>query len=91
MNMIFAELIMAVFGVPVNFTASLQHGWKLGKPFCDVHGFALTLESKSLSFLLIIKNTVMQTVKIDESTEHRCSTMTCAKKISPILYCHQIK
>ena len=56
MNMIFAELIMAVFGVPVNFTASLQHGWKLGKPFCDVHGFALTLESKYFSILLIFKN-----------------------------------
>ena len=55
--MIFAELIMAVFGVPVNFTASLQHGWKLGKPFCDVHGFALTLESKYLSVPFIIKNT----------------------------------
>ena len=54
--MIFAELIMAVFGVPVNFTASLQHGWKLGKPFCEVHGFALTLESKYFSVLLIIKN-----------------------------------
>ena len=48
---------MAVFGVPVNFTASLQHGWKLGKPFCDVHGFALTLESKYLSVPFIIKNT----------------------------------
>ena len=65
MNMIFAELIMAVFGVPVNFTASLQHGWKLGKPFCDVHGFALTLESKYLSVPFIIKNTAtVQNTKI---------------------------
>ena len=64
MNMIFAELIMAVFGVPVNFTASLQHGWKLGKPFCDVHGFALTLESKYFSILLINKNnTTVQDAK----------------------------
>ena len=79
MNMIFAELIMAVFGVPVNFTASLQHGWKLGKPFCDVHGFALTLESKYFSILLIFKNT---TTVQDASR---------AKKALPILYCHQIK
>ena len=46
MNMIFAELIMALFGVPVNFTAALQHGWKLGETFCHAHGFLLTLESK---------------------------------------------
>ena len=76
MNMIFAELIMAVFGVPVNFTASLQHGWKLGKPFCDVHGFALTLESKYLSVLLIIKNTT--------AVQDLTSTMSYAKKILPI-------
>ena len=63
MNMIFAELIMAVFGVPVNFTASLQHGWKLGKPFCDVHGFALTLESKSFSIILINKNNSRLTIE----------------------------
>ena len=46
MNMIFAELIMALFGVPVNFTAAIQHGWKLGETFCHAHGFLLTLESK---------------------------------------------
>ena len=44
--MIFAELIMALFGVPVNFTAAIQHGWKLGETWCHAHGFFLTLESK---------------------------------------------
>ena len=46
MNMIFAELIMALFGIPVNFTAAIQHGWKLGETLCHAHGFFLTLESK---------------------------------------------
>ena len=46
MNMIFAELIMALFGVPVNFTAAIQHGWTLGETWCHAHGFFLTLESK---------------------------------------------
>ena len=36
MNMIFAELVMVLFGVPVNFIASIQHGWKMGKSFCQV-------------------------------------------------------
>ena len=47
MNMIFAELVMVLFGVPVNFIASIQHGWKMGKTVCDVFGFLLTLEGES--------------------------------------------
>ena len=43
MNITFSELIMSVFGVPVDFTASLQLGWKLGEEFCQVTGFLLTL------------------------------------------------
>ena len=38
---------MVLFGVPVNFVASIQHGWKMGKTVCDVFGFLLTLEGKS--------------------------------------------
>ena len=38
---------MALFGVPVNFLASIQHGWKMGKTVCNVTGFLLTLEGKS--------------------------------------------
>ena len=47
MNMIIAELIMASFGIPSNFVASIQHGWKMGKTVCEVSGFLLTLEGKS--------------------------------------------
>ena len=43
MNITFCELIMSVFGVPVDFTASAQLGWKLGEDFCRVTGFLLTL------------------------------------------------
>ena len=46
MNLIFAELIMALYGVPVNFLASLQKGWKMGKLMCETFGFSLTLGSK---------------------------------------------
>ena len=43
MNLIFAELIMALFGIPINFTASVMHGWNLGETMCNAFGFALTL------------------------------------------------
>ena len=55
MNLIFAELIMASFGVPVNFVASLQHGWKMGKLLCDIFGSLLTLEGKARMFILYAK------------------------------------
>ena len=51
MNLIFAELIMAMFGIPVNFTASLLHGWKFGGMMCDIFGFLLTLGGKYISCL----------------------------------------
>jgi hypothetical protein len=46
MNMIFAECIMALYGIPVNFTATLLHGWKLGEIMCNVFGFSITLSGK---------------------------------------------
>ena len=46
MNLIIAELILAGYGVPVNFTNSLLYGWKLGKNMCLLHGFFLTLSGK---------------------------------------------
>ena len=49
MNMIFAEMIMALYGVPVDFVSSLMHGWKLGKNMCYVTGFLVTLSGKYAS------------------------------------------
>jgi len=43
MNLVFAELVTAGYGIPVDFTASLQHGWKMGKGMCNATGFLLTL------------------------------------------------
>ena len=37
---------MAMFGVPVNFTASIMHGWKMGELMCNIFGFLLTLGGK---------------------------------------------
>ena len=43
MNITVSELIMSAYGVPVDFVAAFQLGWKLGKEFCLVTGFILTL------------------------------------------------
>ena len=45
---------MAMFGIPINFTASVMHGWKLGKTMCNVFGFALTLGGKLKKYKNII-------------------------------------
>ena len=52
MNLIFAEMLMAFYGVPVNFVASLQKGWKMGEGICQTFGFLITLQSK-LKYLTI--------------------------------------
>ena len=42
MNMVFAEFIIAAFGLPIDFMASFYHGWKMGETLCHVTGFILT-------------------------------------------------
>ena len=42
MNMVLAEFIIAAFGLPIDFTASFYHGWKMGKTLCHITGFILT-------------------------------------------------
>ena len=49
MNMIIAELAIASYGLPVDFTASLSYGWKLGKGLCQTTGFILTTVGMSIS------------------------------------------
>ena len=41
-NITLSQLIMSIYGVPVDFVAALQLGWKLGKEFCLMTGFLLT-------------------------------------------------
>ena len=54
MNLIVAELLMASYGIPIDFVASLLHGWKLGKTMCNVTGFLLTLSGQYISLRMII-------------------------------------
>ena len=50
--MVFAELIIASYGLPVDITASFNYGWKMGKSLCLTTGFILTTTGKiSLKFL----------------------------------------
>ena len=42
MNNTISELIMSLYGVPVDLVAAAQLGWKLGEEMCLVTGFLLT-------------------------------------------------
>ena len=46
MNLICSELLVSVFGIPVDTLAALQHGWDMGPAFCSVVGFTLTTLGK---------------------------------------------
>ena len=48
MNLVFAESIMAAYGIPVDFAASILHGWKLGRYMCYTTGFLLTFSGEYL-------------------------------------------
>ena len=52
MNLIVAEFIIASYSIPVDFKASLDHGWKLGKEFCLTTGFILTFLGQFAVYLL---------------------------------------
>ena len=42
MNNTISELIMSLYGVPVDLVAAAQLGWKMGEEMCLVTGFLLT-------------------------------------------------
>ena len=42
MNLIMSELLVSLYGIPVDFMASLQEGWKMGQVMCQATGFILT-------------------------------------------------
>ena len=46
--MVVAELIMAIYGIPIDITSSVLHGWKMGRNMCYATGFLLTLSGKKL-------------------------------------------
>ena len=46
MNLVLAETIITIYGIPVDFVASMTLGWKMGKGLCLTSGFVLTLTGK---------------------------------------------
>ena len=41
-----SELLVSIIGVPIDFVAALQFGWKLGYNVCVVTGWILTFLGK---------------------------------------------
>ena len=51
MNLIIAESLITMYGLPVDFTATYYFGWKMGENLCKATGFILTTSGKNC-FLL---------------------------------------
>ena len=43
MNLVVTELLVCVYGIPVDLVAALQGGWFMGEKLCVITGFILTL------------------------------------------------
>eukprot|EP00095_Tigriopus_kingsejongensis_P001031 maker-scaffold587_size153100-snap-gene-0.29 protein:Tk01031 transcript:maker-scaffold587_size153100-snap-gene-0.29-mRNA-1 annotation:"hypothetical protein DAPPUDRAFT_302649" len=52
MNLIIAELLIAVIGIPIDLTASLMTGWRLGHFPCLATGFSMTLLAEPMAVVL---------------------------------------
>ena len=55
MNMVVAEMLIASYGLPVDFAATYTYGWKLGKEFCIATGFILTTSGQLCSIVFFDK------------------------------------
>ena len=42
-NLIFTELLICLFGIPMDLVATVQGGWWMGEGLCIATGFFLTL------------------------------------------------
>ena len=42
MNLILTEMLVSLFGIPVDALASAQGGWNMGATLCITVGFVLT-------------------------------------------------
>ncbi len=42
MSLSLSDLLIATFGIPMDFTAALTFGWKMGEAACVFTGFVLT-------------------------------------------------
>ena len=51
MNLVAADLMIASYGLPVDFLASYSHGWKHGKALCLTTGFILTTAGYRIKIL----------------------------------------
>ena len=50
LNLILTELMICLYGIPVDFLATLQGGWIMGKELCVATGFILTVLGRKIIF-----------------------------------------
>ena len=43
LNLVLTELLVCLYGIPVDMVASMQSGWVMGKKMCVATGFILTV------------------------------------------------
>lgn len=77
MNCVISDLMIAAYGLPVDFTAALVGGWKLGKDLCLATGFILTTAGEasivSLAVLSVERCLTIRSPKKYKITSYRTS------------------
>ena len=47
-NLVLTELLVSLYGIPVDLVAALQGGWFMGEKLCIITGFILTLLGRNI-------------------------------------------
>ena len=74
MNLIVGELLVSMFGIPVDAWAAIRQGWKLGYHLCITLGFSLTLLGEILANILL-------SIDIEWIQRSRCTSISSAHSI----------
>ena len=53
LNLVLTELLVCLYGIPVDMVASMQSGWVMGQKICVATGFILTVLGR-YSFMLLL-------------------------------------
>lgn len=77
MNLVLAETLIAVFGLPVDFLASYYYGWKMGKSLCVLTGFILST-SGELSIATLAVLSIQRLLTILDGNTYKITTYSSA-------------
>lgn len=87
--MVLAEFIIAAFGLPIDFTASFYHGWKMGKTLCHFTGFILTTTGE-VSIITLAVLSLQRLLIITSPEKYKITSYRTSIMINLAIWCYTL-